>query len=211
MKNKKIIFVLGFVLLFCAACGRSKLSSYVDNTKIGKNTSSYRLDLRIYGTYKEKSIRRTVMVDNYMNTDKRVTTMDIVGLKFEEKTYILKDKKYYEVVDNKLKEVKSIKYEETDIYLKGVDNIKNLSSPKTEKLGDVEYTVYTGKIDKKVFNKMLEATDLDIKVSEGGTAEVWLTKDKKLFKSYYKVGDLTIYPSFLMYNKINAIDLESYK
>lgn len=151
------------------------------------------------------------MVDNYMNTDKRVTTMDIVGLKFEEKTYILKDKKYYEVVDNKLKEVKSIKYEATDIYLKGVDNIKNLSSPKTEKLGDVEYTVYTGKIDKKVFNKMLEATDLDIKVSEGGTAEVWLTKDKKVFKAYYKVGDLTIYPSFLMYNKINAIDLESYK
>lgn len=213
MKNKKNIVVLGivFVLLLCVGCSSSKLSSYVDNTKIGKNTTSYRLDLRIYGTYNKKNIRRTVMIDNYMNTDKRITMMNIAGLKLEEKTYILKDKKYYEVVDDKLKDIKNVSYEDTDVYLTAVNNITDLSSPKTEKIGESEYTVYTGKIEKKIINKMLKTTDLDIKVSENGTAEVWLTKDNRIYKVYYKVGDLTIYPSFLIYNNVKQINLDMYK
>lgn len=213
MKNKKSLILLGlaFVFLFCAGCDSSKLSSYVNNTKIGKNTTSYRLNLKIYGTYNKKNIRKTVIVDNYMNTDKRVTTMNIVGLKFEEKTYILKDNKRYEVVDNKLKEVKSIKYEDTDLYLKSINYIKDISDPKTQKIGETEYTVYTGKVDKKIINKMLETTDLDIKVSENGTAEVWLTKDNRVDKVYYKVGDLTIYPSFFIFNNVKQINLDMYK
>ena len=211
MKNKNILIIMIFILLLCVGCGNSKLSSYADNTKIGKSTTGYKLDLRIYGKYNGKNVKKTVMIDNYKNTDKKVNIAGLVGLKLEDKVYILKDKKYYEVVDNKLKEVKSIIYEDTDIYLKGVYNIKNVSSPKTEKLGEVEYTVYTGKLDKKVFNDMLKATDLDITVSEDGTAEVWITKDNRVYKAYYKTGELTIYPSFLMYNKISPISLDTYK
>ena len=159
----------------------------------------------------KKNIRRTVMIDNYMNTDKRITMMNIAGLKLEEKTYILKDKKYYEVVDDKLKDIENVSYEDTDVYLTAVNDITDLSSPKIEKLSESEYTVYTGKIDKKIINKMLKTTDLDIKVSENGTAEVWLTKDNRIYKVYYKVGDLTIYPSFLIYNNVKQINLDMYK
>ncbi len=218
IKNKKILIgivlvIVGIVvgIIVCINTGNSKLSKYADNTMIGDKTSSYRLDLRIYGTLNNNKVRKNVMIDNYKNTDKRVTMSGLANLKLEETTYLLKNKKYYNLVENKLKEVKEIPYEDTDIYLNGVRKVKDLSSPTTRKNGNTEYTVYTGKVGKNVINKMLTATDLKITVKEDAKAEIWLTKDERVYRVYYTIGDLTIFPTYMAYNSVKSIDLDSYK
>lgn len=217
MKNKKIL--IGIILIviaiigviICACTGGSELSKYADNTRIGDKTTGYRLDLRIYGTLEKETIRKSVMIDNYKNTDKEVSVSGLVNLKVEETNYILKNKKYYKVVENKLKEVKNIPYEDTDIYLNGVSKVKKLSSPTTKKNGDTEYTVYTGKVSKNVINKMLTATDLKITVNKDADTEIWLTKDNRVYRVYYTCESLTIFATYFSYNSIKAINLDSYK
>ena len=217
IKNKKIlvgiivIVIAVICVIICMCTGGSELSKYADNTRIGDKTTSYRLDLKIYGTLEKETIRKSVIINNYKNTDKEVFVSGLVNLKVEETNYILKNKKYYKVDENKLKEVKDIPYEDTDIYLNGVSKVKKLSSPTTKKNGDTEYTVYTGKVGKNVINKMLTATDLKITVNKDATAEIWLTKDDRVYRAYYTVDDLSILATYLSYNNIKSIDLDLYK
>ena len=218
IKNKKILIgiilvVVGVVIGIIVGInsGNSKLAKYADNTKIGDKTVSYRLDLRIYGTFNRENIRKSVVIDNYKNTDKTVSISGLENLKIVETTYILKNKKYYSVVNNKLKEVKGIPYEDTDIYLNGVRKAKDLSSPTTKKNGDTEYTVYTGKVGKNVINKMLTATDLKSTINKDAKAEIWLTKDDRVYRVYYTIDDLTIFATYFSYDSIKPISLELYK
>ena len=221
MKNKRIIIVVIIILVVAVVLllgtkkvsigGTSKLKENVVKTEISEETTGYRLDLRIYGTYNKKSINKIIMVNNYKNTDKEIRITDLSSGRDSEKIFLVKDKKYYEVVDKELKEVGNILYEDTDIYLEGVKNIKELKEKGKEKLGENEYTVYTGKVSKSIMNKMLDKTDTKIKVEKDADTEVWITSDNHVYKVYYKVDELTLYPSYFGYNKSNTIDLNNYK
>jgi hypothetical protein len=59
--------------------------------------------------------------------------------------------------------------------------------------------------------KVVAATTLDFKVTKDATAEVWLTQDNYVYKIYYRIDDLTIYPSFFGYGKMNKVNLDMYK
>ena len=150
------------------------------------------------------------MVTNFKNTDKEITLSKINGTETVEKKYVVKEDKNYEIIEGELKEVKSVPYTNTDIYLEGVKNITSVKEKGKEKLGEKEYTVYTGKVSKKIMNKMLDATDTNIKVSSDAETEVWLDGDY-VYKVYYKADGITLYPSYFGYNKSRQIDLDMYK
>ena len=206
-----IIGLLSLGLGIIKKSGNSKLKPNVEKTEISEETTGYKLDLRIFGTYEKKNINEIVMVTNFKNTDKEITITKINETKTVEKKYVIKEDTNYEVVDGELKEVESVPYSNTDIYLKGVKNIYSVKEKGKEKLGDYEYTVYTGKVRKAIINKMLKETDTNIKVKKDADCEVWLTGDNHVYKVYYRVDGLTLYPSYFGFNKYGQIDLDSYK
>lgn len=220
MKDKKSIFIILIVLVIVGVLllglnkknkGESiKLDKPISNTEISEDATGYKLDLRIFGTYEKRVINEIVMVTNYKNTDKDIRVTSVKGTSSTEKNYLIKDNKYYEVEEGSLKEASRVPYTNTDIYLEGVKNIKNVKEKGKEKLGEKEYTVYTGKVSKKIMNKMLDATDTNIKVSSDAETEVWLDGDY-VYKVYYKADGITLYPSYFGYNKSRQIDLDMYK
>ena len=221
MKNKRIIIVVIIALVIVLGLllgikglnnrGSSKLSKPASTTEISEETTGYTLDLRIYGTYNKKQINEIIRVTNHKNTDKDIRLTIINETETIEKSYVVKDNKNYELDNDKLKEVKSVPYTNTDIFLEGVKNITSVKEKGKEKLGEKEYTVYTGKVSKNVMNKMLDATDTKIKVNSDAETEVWLTSDNHVYKVYYRVDNLTLYPSYFGYNKSNEINLSIYK
>ena len=208
VKMMIIILVIGGLLLLGLNVmkkeGNSKLKPNVEKTEISEETTGYKLDLRIFGTYEKKNINEIVMVTNFKNTDKEITLSKINGTETVEKKYVVKEDKNYEIIEGELKEVKSVPYTNTDIYLEGVKNITSVKEKGKEKLGEKEYTVYTGKVSKKIMNKMLDATDTNIKVSSDAETEVWLDGDY-VYKVYYKADGITLYPSYFGYNKSRQI------
>ena len=74
-------------------------------------------------------------IDIYNNTDKDIT---ITRGEKEEK-YLIKDNKKYSVVDEKLKEIDKVPYEDTEIYLKGVNKLKDIEQVGDETISDKTY------------------------------------------------------------------------
>ena len=220
MKNKKsLIIIIAVVLVIVLALllglfmnkESSKLKTNAEKTEISTDTTGYRLDLRIFGTYNKTKINEIVMVNNYKNSDKQVNFTKVSDGKETTREFLVKDGKYYEVKDNKLSSVENILYEDTDIFLKGVKNMTDTEFSSTEKIGETSYDVYKGVVSKSIVNDMLEETDLGFKIDKDATCEVWITADGYVYKAYYKVDDLTIYPSYFRYNTINEINLDMYK
>jgi len=215
MKKKNIIvvvlvavlLVLGIVVVFLNR--ESELTKYSENTVIAK-TESYKLDLRIYGSYDKKSYNKIIMVSNHKNTDKNITITDM-GEEEKVTEYVVKDKKKYQVNEGRLSEVKTISYEDTDIYLSGIEKMKAVKEEASQEISDTTYKVYSGVVDAKVVNNIISHTDLEITVENDASVEVWLTPTNEIYKVYYKVGDLTLYASYFGFGKINSINLDQYK
>lgn len=220
MKNKKVIIIIGIALVIVIGLllglilnkdESSKLKNNAEKTEISTTTTGYRLDLRITGTYNKTKIKEIVMVNNHKNSDKEITFTKINDGKEVKREFFVKEGKYYELKDKKLTTVENIFYENTDIFLKGVKNMSDTKFDSTEKIGETSYDVYKGVVSKSVINDMLEHTDLGFKVEKDASCEVWITSDGYVYKAYYRVDDLEIYPSYFGYNKINEINLDMYK
>ena len=68
---KKLL--LAFVgVLILSGCTNKEMVTYYENTKAGGAIDSYQLDLRIYGTFNEKSYSEIVRVDNYKGTQLKI-------------------------------------------------------------------------------------------------------------------------------------------
>lgn len=220
MKNNKkvLIIVLVVVLVLGLLLGLSKLNknkveefkTYVDKTEIGK-TSGYKFDLRIFGTYKDTRINEIVMVNNYKNEDKSISFTKINNGEEVKKEYVIKGKDFYEVKENKLEKVDNVFYQNTDIFLKGVKEAYDVKASKDETIGKNTYKVYTATVSKDVVNEMIEYTDLGFKVDKDASLEVWLTNDNYVYRAYYRIGDLTIYPSYFGFDKVQEVNLNMYK
>ena len=218
MKNKKNIIIIAVVLVIVLALllgltlnkNTSKLKNNAEKTEIGE-TTGYRLDLRIFGSFNDIKINEIVMVNNYKNSDKQVNFTKVSEGKAVTREFLVKEGKYYEVKEGKLSSIENIFYEDTDIFLKGVKNISDVKFRSADKIGETSYDVYDGVVDSDIVNEMLEHTDLGFKVDSDASCEVWLTSDGYVYKAYYRIDDLTIYPSYFGYNSINAINLDMYK
>ena len=215
VNNKLIIFGVLIVLLIVVIIGllairknnsSNSLTPTVENTSIEKS-KSYKLDLRIYGTYNDKSVNKIIMVTNYENTDKEIMVID----NSKEENYIVKDNKKYNLEDEKLTEVDSVLYENTSVYLDGVNKMKDLKQTEDESIGKETFKVYKGVISSKDVSDILKEANLDIKVDKDIETEVWLTSDDYVYKVYYKLDNLTIYASYFGYGKMNKVNLDMYK
>ena len=212
-KNKLIIIVIILIVLLVVGIilfkvfnnKEGKLTTSVNSTNI-EETESYKMDLRIYGKYNEESINDIIMVSNYKNTDKEIT----ITSKEKEEKYVVKGNKKYKVEEEILKEVKNVPYEDTEVYLNGVSNVKKVKYEKEEKIGEETYKVYTGVIEKKEMENILQNTSFDIKPEKETETEVWLTKEKKVYKVYYKLDSLTIYASYFGYGNMREVNLDIY-
>ena len=215
VNNKLIIFGVLIVLLIVVIIGllavrknnsSNSLTPTVENTSIEKS-KSYKLDLRIYGTYNDKSVNKIIMVTNYENTDKEIMVID----NSKEENYIVKDNKKYKLEDEKLTKVDSVLYENTSVYLDGVNKMKDLKQTEDKSIGKETFKVYKGVISSKDVSDILKEANLDIKVDKDIETEVWLTSDDYVYKVYYKLDNLTIYASYFGYGKMNKVNLEMYK
>lgn len=214
VNKNKIFIIIGIVvvaiLLVVFVCNKDKTSNTltpsVNNTTI-KEAESYKLDLRIYGKYDNKGINNIIMVTNYKDTDKEIT---ITKGEKEEK-YLVKDGKKYSVKDEKLTEVEEVPYQDTEIYLSGVTKLTNVKQAEDEEISGVIYKVYTGTISSNDMNQIIKATELDLEIEKDASVEVWLTQDNYVYKIYYRIDDLTIYPSYFGYGKMNKVNLDMYK
>ena len=227
MKKNKTLIIIILVLVIGALAFfvfKPKMG-FISNSKVGKSASStkienndkmnsYKLDLRINGNYKNKRYFEIVMVTNYQNKEKDITITKSTDKGEEEYEYLVKDSKYYQVKDEKLTEVKSVPYTDTDIYLLGAENLKDSKQIENQKIGTDKdakvYSVYTGKVSKSIMNKVLAATDLEIKIDKDVDAEVWIGSDGHVYKVYYRFDGLTVYASYFGYNVIRGVDLDYY-
>lgn len=228
MKKKKIFIIVG-ILVLAVACAlgicfftresKSELSKYADKTSV-KESNGYKLDLRIWGTYEKKRVNKMIIVSNFKDEDKVVTISNLISSnpllvkddkEEAERTYLIKGNKKYEVVNKELKDIKEVPYENTEIYLEGIDSMKNVKENGTEKISSNTYKVYKGTVSKSVINKIAKSTDMDMTFNKDCEVEVWLTTDNLVYKVYYRVEDMTIYASYFGIGKTGKVNLDEYK
>lgn len=214
-KNKLLILsvlvIIVIILVMCVVVKNSnkesnKLSNSANKTSV-KEAKSYRMDLRIYGTYNNKGINRIIMVNNYKNTDKDIS----ITLDGKEERYLVKDNKKYKVENDKLNEIESISFTNTEVYLDGISKMKDLKEEKEEKIGKNTYKVYKGVISINDMSSILKESNLSIKSDKDIETEVWLTSDNYVYKVYYNIDKLTIYASYFGYGNMNKVNLDMYK
>ena len=215
-KNKLLILsvlvIVAIILVMFVIVKKSnnkesnKLTESANKTSVEK-AESYRMDLRIYGTYNNKGINKIIMVNNYKNTDKDIS----ITVDGKEEKYLVKDNKKYKVENEKLSSAENVPFTNTEVYLDGVSKMKNLKEEKEQKIGKNTYKVYKGTISTNDMSSILKESDISIKTDKDIETEVWLTSDNYVYKVYYKLDKLTIYASYFGYGNMNKVNLDMYK
>lgn len=215
-KNKllilSVLMIVAIILVMCVIVKNSsnkesnKLTESANKTSVEK-TESYRMDLRIYGTYNNKGINKIIMVNNYKNTDKDIS----ITVDGKEEKYLVKDNKKYKVENEKLSSAENVPFTNTEVYLDGVSKMKNLKEEKEQKIGNNTYKVYKGIISINDMTSILKESDISIKTDKDIETEVWLTSDNYVYKVYYRLDKLTIYASYFGYGNMNKVNLDMYK
>ena len=215
-KNKVLILsvlvIVTVILVMCVIVKNSnnkesnKLTESANKTSVEK-AKSYRMDLRIYGTYNNKGINKIIMVNNYKNTDKDIS----ITVDGKEEKYLVKDNKKYKIENEKLSDAENVPFTNTEVYLDGVSKMKNLKEEKEQKIGKNTYKVYKGTISINGMSSILKESDISIKTDKDIETEVWLTSDNYVYKVYYRLDKLTIYASYFGYGNMNKVNLDMYK
>lgn len=214
-KNKLLILsvlvIVAVILVMCVIVKKSnkesnKLTESANKTSVEK-AKSYRMDLRIYGTYNNKGINKIIMVNNYKNTDKDIS----ITVDGKEEKYLVKDNKKYKVENEKLSSAENVPFTNTEVYLDGVSKMKNLKEEKEQKIGNNTYKVYKGTISTNDMSSILKESGISIKTDKDIETEVWLTSDNYVYKVYYRLDKLTIYASYFGYGNMNKVNLDMYK
>ena len=215
-KNKllilSVLMIVAIILVMCVIAKKSnnkesnKLTESANKTSVEK-AESYRMDLRIYGTYNNKGINKIIMVNNYKNTDKDIS----ITVDGKEEKYLVKDNKKYKVENEKLSDAENVPFTNTEVYLDGVSKMKNLKEEKEQKIGKNTYKVYKGIISINDMASILKESDISIKTDKDIETEVWLTSDNYVYKVYYRLDKLTIYASYFGYGNMNKVNLDMYK
>ncbi len=220
--KKLFLAIIGVLIL--SGCTNKEMVSYYENTKAGDKIDSYQLDLRIYGTYKEKSYSEIVRVDNYKGTQFKIDyiskndvrfnkdvkkeevvdpTVEIKEPNLEEPNvdprmemlsqdtaiYVI-DGKIYESKEGKYTQIESALYSNPDVYLEAISKGNNIEFLFDEKIGEVNYKVYTFKVSPKDMKPILNDGALkDIELKEDVSAKLWIDKDSRVYKVVYYIKD----------------------
>lgn len=206
MKNKKIIFIIIGIIIVTGLIitiiflnnNKNKKYSFDEaysNSELKEDNNSYVLDLRIYGTYQKVGFNKIIRIDNYNNEKYLITKIDSET----EKKYKIDDSKNYEYIEDEYKEIDKISsYTNPEIY-KMV--LKDATNKKDIKRKD-DYQRYEFKISKEKMQEVLADTDLIMNVNKDAKGEIWIDKNGQIVKVYYYIDQLTIFASYLSYNKL---------
>lgn len=170
MKRVKQLALVLSMALILTGCGSKALKTAYNKMQIGKEITGYKVDYRLYGTYKEKSINDIVRMQN---TEGKVTVEDEI-LPEEE-------------IDKNQKKINKSLYEKPEIYLKGIEKAKEKNKGE-EKLGEITYTTYDITVPKKIVKEMIKYTEVkDLEVKEDINGKVYLDKDGYVYKVIYEL------------------------
>ena len=212
---KKLL--LAFVgVLILSGCTNKEMVTYYENTKAGGAIDSYQLDLRIYGTFNEKSYSETVKIDNYKGTQFKIdyvsknlpiiteeleieeteenieeTVEDIMPDRlFEDNASYVIDGKKYSKEEGVFKEVSSLTFSNPDVYLETITKGNNFEFLFDEKIGEETYKVYTFKVSKKDMQPILDDGVLkNVELKEDAAVKLWIDKDDRIFRVAYFMKD----------------------
>jgi hypothetical protein len=205
--NRKVIFAIiitiSLIMIGIGIILASSLFS-VDNvlvtaykkTEISESLNRYKLYFSLTGQTSDKIYHDVVSIENYKGTNYRVTIIKFdIG---EDGKEIVSEEIMYYVIDgiaysrddkNKYHEIKEeIIYDNTDIYLKGLLNAKEIVYVGKEEMEDNEYEKYTFIIDTKIMSEILKYSNLPDLVFDKKTIKcsALLDSDGFVFRlSYY--------------------------
>ncbi|MDD2435748.1 MAG: hypothetical protein PHO63_05830 [Bacilli bacterium] len=182
---KKLLMVCSlFVLL--VGCGNKELDQAYEKMQIdSKEMNGYSLDLRIYGTLDNLNINEIVKIDNHQNKDFEIKYFNQTG----EETIYIKDNKVYTLKDGIYIETNQpVKYDNPNIYLEGLKDIKK-SEKSIKKDG---YDVYEVTVSKDTVAKIIEDAELNIKVTKDVKAEISLDDEGYVYRIIYNIDDIVI-------------------
>lgn len=225
---KKILLgIIGALIL--TGCTSKELVSYYENTKAGGKIDSYQLDLRIYGTYDDKTFNEIVRVDNYKGTQFKVDNIgknivvpnlgeeketdseepneDMLPIVRDNASYRINEKNY-ELKDNSYVEVETLMYTNPNSYLEGLTKAKKVEELKEDKIGENTYKTYVFKVSKSDMEPILKDGELkDLKLKSDVSAKVWIDKDSRVHKVIYYLTEgkdrVEINASFFRINIVN--------
>jgi hypothetical protein len=227
----KKFLILIVCTLFLTGCGVDKeLKENYENMKIGENTESYQLDLRIYGSYDNRTLNEIIKVDNYKNTQFKIDYVsnnnrnprrenereepqqnEEEPVRIDNALYIIDGTKYrykegkYQVVEEETL------YTNTDLYLKSLNNVIKKTELEDEKIGEETYKVYEIIISKGKMEEILKSSVLSkLKLTKDVRAKVWIKENGQVSKIVYYLTEskedkklLEISASYFRINLIN--------
>jgi len=210
MKKIKIV-VMMLMMLIVTACSSKDFKLAYDNMQISENgITGYLLNLKVSGTYDNKSINKEIRISNYNDSDYeiRITNNTRNGRKESEETAYIKDGKIYEEDENRVYvEVdEQIKYSNPSIYLEGLNNVKKSSKAKEQKIGNKNYQVYEVQFKKEFVEELLEKSELEkIKITKKVSGKIYLNEDNRVYQMIYEINDLRIKANYYGINTAKEV------
>lgn len=211
---KKIIYLIVTIMLL-TGCSKISLQTYYDDMQINK-IDSYELSLRIYGKVNNEDINEAYTIDNYKNSEYKITIKDNIYYILNNKTYKENITKIdtinpfdfeniFNINNRETKEYEEVTEElftNTNLLLEGLVNSKSIKE--TEHKSD-DYKIYELKLTSEFTDKLLSELNHNFKYKKS-TATVYIYNNQ-VYKIVYVVDDLTISSVFTSVNKIEPLDL----
>ena len=186
--KKKLILIS--TLLLITGCGNK-----VDLTKVKDemaNKNNYQMDINVKGY----GIKQNITVKKIDDNNHEIIVNDL-------NKYTFKDNKMYKNDEETNEEVKYNDYEK---YLSILDECNNIKEG-NEKIGEIDYKLYTCDLSKKIVKNLINNTALkDIELDKAITS-IYVNNDNTIYQMEIKLNDKsTITVSFLGYGHTSLDD-----
>lgn len=187
MKKIKISIILLVALL--SGCTNDKFKENYEKMQVSNSTiNGYQLDLRIYGTYNNKIINEIVKIDNYLNKQYRIS---ILNNRTEEISYIIDNIKYVLGAEKEYVKTDNIlAYSNPNLYLEGLNYIKNSKEKATETIAEVAYNSYEIEVKASKMKEILANSIVsDLEIVKNAPAKVLINKNDYVYKIVYYLNE----------------------
>lgn len=210
----KRILIWLLMVLTLAGCTPKELTGSYDKMQVSdKGIKGYYLDLRIYGSFSNKSINEIIRIENYNSKEYKVTIRNVTNtsdINKQNQVYYLKDRKVYKLDENNnyVKSNDKIKYTNPNSFLEGLKNIKSSQYVGTKKIGSNAYRIYTVTYNASTIKSILIHTDLaNIKVKKDVPGEVYIDKNGYAYRIIYNIEGITINANYYGINQVKKINI----
>ncbi len=227
MKKIVKLFIIFGVVIILSGCGNKEFLEYYKNMSIdSKSITGYQIDLRISGSNKKAVINKTIKIDNYMNTDYKISEKNVLRNIFElfknkkfgfinntdEVIYVVNNKVYEDNDKNEIvlsdRKLSSIHFRNPDIYLEGLKNIKKVEKTSNVTINTKKYKLYKVIISKKITNDLAKEVNIaGISNKKDFNAEIYINSENYVHRIIYKIDGITFNILFYGINNTRSINV----